>query len=358
MMEQAVPSARVGAFLNESGLRRSSRVYQVAFNGLAVEIGAADAAAAHVMRLSKLPGVKAVYADRLYTTQLYTSTALINAPVVWASWAGAPMPAPTSRSRRWTAAHIMPRRCSDGTGAMTYPPGYGPNGLGLTANNNGKIIVSRAYYRTWDPPVATDNTPLARHRGHPARRAHGFDGGRQCHDGVTYGGTLVGTISGVAPRAYVMSYKVFYDSVNDNGGFYTAEGLAALEDIVMDNADVVNNSWGGGPGSRRRRIADALDTALTNAFDAGVFVSMSAGNSGPGNGTTDHPSRRAISPWRPARRAARYASGKVSVPGRADAAGHRLRHRQLWRAAADWAGFYLHGAAMPASVNPRQYQRL
>jgi hypothetical protein len=124
---------------------------------------------------------------------------------------------------------------------------------------------------------------------------------------------LSGTISGVAPRAYVMSYKVFYDSVNGNSGFYTAEGLAALEDIVMDNADVVNNSWGGGPGSEGGEF-DALDTALTNAFDAGVFVSMSAGNAGPGNGTTDHPSPSYIS-VAASTTSGTYASGKVSVPG-------------------------------------------
>ena len=109
-----------------------------------------------------------------------------------------------------------------------------------------------------------------------------------------------------------MSYKVFYESVNGNSGFYTAEGLAALEDIVLDDADVVNNSWGGGPGSEGGEF-DALDTALTYAFDAGVFVSMSAGNAGPGNGTTDHPSPSYIS-VAASTTGGTYASGNVSVP--------------------------------------------
>ncbi len=76
-----------------------------------------------------------------------------------------------------------------------------------------------------------------------------------------------------------MSYRVFYNSTSGIGSFYTAEGIAALEDIVMDDADVVNNSWGGGPGSEGGEF-DALDTALVNAWNAGVFVSMSAGNAG------------------------------------------------------------------------------
>ena len=308
-MQQAVPSARVSAFLNETGLSEQA-TYQVAFNGLAVEIGAADAAAARDA-LAKLPGVKAVYADRLYTTQLYTSTALINASVLWDQLGGRANAGSNVKVASMDGGAYYAAPMFDGTG-YTYPPGYGPNGLGLTANNNGKIIVSRAYYRTWDPPVATDNTPWPGTSGTP----HGVHTASTAAGNVvtaTYGGTLVGTISGVAPRAYVLSYKVFYDSVNGNSGFYTAEGLAALEDIVMDNADVVNNSWGGGPGSEGGEF-DALDTALTNAFNAGVFVSMSAGNAGPGNGTTDHPSPSYIS-VAASTTSGTYASGKVSVPG-------------------------------------------
>jgi subtilisin family serine protease len=308
VMEQAVPTARVSAFLNEAGVDEQA-TYQVAFNGLAVEVGAADQAAAREA-LAKLPGVKAVYTDRLYTTQLYTSTALINAPVVWNQLGGRANAGANVKVASMDGGAYYAAPMFDGTG-YTYPPGYGPNGLGLTANNNGKIIVSRAYYRTWDPPVADDNTPWPG----PAGTSHGVHTTSTAAGNVvtaTYGGTLVGQISGVAPRAHVMSYKVFYESVNGNSGFYTAEGLAALEDIVLDGADVVNNSWGGGPGSEGGEF-DALDTALTNAFDAGVFVSMSAGNSGPGNGTTDHPSPSYIS-VAASTTGGTYASGNVSVP--------------------------------------------
>jgi hypothetical protein len=54
MMQQAVPSARVSAFLNETGLSEQA-TYQVAFNGLAVEIGAADKQQRRVMRLPNCP---------------------------------------------------------------------------------------------------------------------------------------------------------------------------------------------------------------------------------------------------------------------------------------------------------------
>ena len=82
---------------------------------------------------------------------------------------------------------------------------------------------------------------------------------------------------------------MFYPSASGEIGFYTAEGLAALEDIVKDGADVLNNSWGSGPVAAGGAF-DPLDQALNNAAKAGIFVSMSNGNSGPGLGTPDHPS--------------------------------------------------------------------
>ena len=233
-----------------------------------------------------LVGSEMCIRDRLYAAALYTSTALINAPVVWNQLGGRADAGADVKVASMDGGAYYLAPMFDGAG-YSYPPGYRPNGLGLTANNNGKIIVSRAYFRSWDPPVAEETTPWPGVGG----TSHGVHTASTAAGNVvtaTYGGAPVGQISGVAPRAYVMSYKVFYDSVNGNSGFYTAEGLAALEDIVMDGADVVNNSWGGGPGSEGGEF-DALDTALTNAFDAGVFVSMSAGNAGPGHGTTAGP---------------------------------------------------------------------
>ncbi len=101
-------------------------------------------------------------------------------------------------------------------------------------------------------------------------------------------------MSGVALRAYLMSYRMFYQSVSGDGSFYTAEGLAALEDIIADGADVLNNSWGGG-----RLLGgefDALDAALQNAARAGIVISMSAGNAAPAPALPTTPRPR-LSPW-------------------------------------------------------------
>lgn len=287
-MLAALPGARVSTFINELGAREEA-TYQVVFNGMSIDPGALGREAARV-QLERMAGVKAVYDDIPYVTQLYTSTALINAPMVWNSPdiggienAGAGIRFASMDGGVHKDAPMM-----SGEG-YAYPDGYGPNGLGLTANNNGKIIASRVYFRDWDPPSAGDENPWpgvngTSHGIHTASTAAG-----DVVENADYLGFDVGMMSGVAPKAYVMSYRVFYASVNGNESFYTTEGVAALEDIVKDGAQVVQNSWGEGPISEGGPFAP-LDTALINAVKAGVFVSMSAGNSGPGLGTGDHAS--------------------------------------------------------------------
>ena len=287
-LQSVVPTAAASTFINESGATEQA-AYQVVFNGVSVDVGSMDRAEAR-RQLSQMAGVKAVYLDQPYYTQLYTSTALINAPLLWNN--------PTIGGQQNAGAGVKVASIDggvhkdapmmDGTG-YTYPPGYGPNGLGLTANNNGKIIVSRAYFRPWDPPAPGDENPWPGVNG----TSHGMHTSSIAAGGlvtdVTYLGLEIGPMSGVAPKAYVMSYRVFYASVNGDESFYTTEGLAALEDMVMDGADVVNNSWGAGPVGGGGEF-DPLDQALINATQAGVFVSMAAGNDGPGPSTNNHPS--------------------------------------------------------------------
>ena len=52
-------------------------------------------------------------------------------------------------------------------------------------------------------------------------------------------------VSGVAPRALLMNYKVFYRAESGTEGAREPELIAAFEDAVSDGADVISNSWGG-----------------------------------------------------------------------------------------------------------------
>jgi len=310
-MRTVLADATVATFINEAGATEEAS-YQIVFNGLSVNPGATAREDA-LRTLAKLPGVKNVYFDTPHYTQLYTSTTLINAPTLWNAVGGRTNAGAGIKVASMDGGVHHLAAMMNGTG-YSYPLGYGPNGLGLTANNNGKIIASRAYFRAWDPPAVGDENPWPGVAGTP----HGMHTASTAAGEIvtaTMAGFNLGTISGVAPKAYVMSYRVFYASVNGNESFYTTEGLAALEDIVTDRADVVNNSWGEGPITEGGPF-DPIDLALSNANKAGVFVSMSAGNSGPGLGTVDHPSTDYIS-VAASTTGGTLASGKVSVPNQA-----------------------------------------
>lgn len=314
-MGSVLQGASVGTFVNELGVAEQAS-YQVVFNGLAVDPGSVDRETAK-LKLSKMPGVKAVYYDRAYQTQLYTSTALIGATTVWTSpeVGGAENAGKGVKFASMDGGLHKDAPMFDGTG-WAYPVGYPAGGIGLTSNNNGKIIASRAYFRSWDPPAPGDENPWPGVAGTSHGVHTGSTAAGNCVDNVNYLGYDVGSMCGVAPGAWAMSYRVFYASVNGNESFYTAEGVAALEDIVADGADVVQNSWGEGPISEGG-LFDPLDQALINASNAGVFVSMSNGNSGPNLGTSDHPSPEYIN-VAASTTSGTLASGQVGISGPGD----------------------------------------
>ena len=92
-------------------------------------------------------------------------------------------------------------------------------------------------------------------------------------------GLARGVISGIAPRAHVMAYKVCGDQ-----GCYQSDSVAAIQKAIPDSVNVINFSISGGANP----YADPVELAFLSAYDAGIFVAASAGNSGPGPETVDH----------------------------------------------------------------------
>jgi uncharacterized repeat protein (TIGR01451 family) len=93
-------------------------------------------------------------------------------------------------------------------------------------------------------------------------------------------------VSGVAPHANIIAYDVCLPS-----GCPGSALIAGLNQAVLDGVDVINYSIGGG--SRDPwQSADAL--AMLAAYDAGIFVAVSAGNEGPAPSTVGSP---ANAPW-------------------------------------------------------------
>ncbi len=104
---------------------------------------------------------------------------------------------------------------------------------------------------------------------------------------VTINGSDVGTASGMAPRARVAAYKVCWGR-DGEGGCFGSDSVAAIDQAVADGVDVLNFSISGS----RTSFLDQVEVAFLYAADAGVYVSASAGNSGPSASTVAH-----NSPW-------------------------------------------------------------
>ncbi|MEL7311233.1 MAG: S8 family serine peptidase [Pseudomonadota bacterium] len=102
------------------------------------------------------------------------------------------------------------------------------------------------------------------------------------------GGTAVGQIRGMAPRARISVYKVCWLSPGaTNFSCFFSDSAAATDAAVADGVDVLNFSVG-----TAAAFNDQQDLAFLDATAAGVFVARSGGNDGPGFATTN-----AGEPW-------------------------------------------------------------
>jgi len=121
------------------------------------------------------------------------------------------------------------------------------------------------------------------------------DNGHGTHTASTVAGNAIDveflgeqlTISGVAPHAQIIAYDACYSTAT--GASCAGDDLvAAVQQAVLDNVDIINYSISGG----EVPYNDAVELAFLEAFGSGVVVSASAGNSGPAAGTVAH-----RSPW-------------------------------------------------------------
>nr|ABK25116.1 unknown [Picea sitchensis] len=90
---------------------------------------------------------------------------------------------------------------------------------------------------------------------------------------VDYFGYAKGTARGVVPRARVAMYKIGW-----SGGIVGSDVLAGMEHAISDGVDVMSVSL---TVSSQRFHRDAIALGAFAAAEKGVFVSCSAGNSGP-----------------------------------------------------------------------------
>ena len=159
-------------------------------------------------------------------------------------------------------------------------------------NCNDKLIGARFYYAGFGRNfIATDDFLSPRdgdgHGSHTASTAAGNRVSGVAIDGVQFED---GIATGMAPGAKVAAYKVCWEGKPGiPPGCFNSDSVAAINDAVRDGVDVLNYSIGG---SSESDVLDTVAQAFRGASNAGIYVANSAGNSGPGVSTLDHPA-----PW-------------------------------------------------------------
>ncbi|RAL51150.1 hypothetical protein DM860_005506 [Cuscuta australis] len=97
-------------------------------------------------------------------------------------------------------------------------------------------------------------------------------------------GYAAGVARGMAIHARVAAYKVCWTS-----GCFGSDILAGMEQAILDGVDVLSLSLGGGSVPYYR---DTIAIGAFSAIEKGIFVSCSAGNSGPSKATVAN-----VAPW-------------------------------------------------------------
>ncbi|QOY85784.1 S8 family serine peptidase [Paludibaculum fermentans] len=215
--------------------------------------------AASAQQLAGLPGVKRVEPVERFDLFLMNALPIHQVPQAWAATGGM---ANAGKGIKIAILDTGIDMTHPGfaAGDMTAPDGFpqasSSQNLALT---NGKVIVARSF----------DGAPVTDFEGHGTAVAMTAAGVQ--HESPR------GTISGVAPAAWIGAYRVA--DIAD-GGIYSDTVLRALDWVVQDGMDVVNMSFGslGRFGASHTIYGDAV----RGLADRGIIVVRAAGNtSGP-----------------------------------------------------------------------------
>jgi subtilisin family serine protease len=173
------------------------------------------------------------------------------------------------------------------------PTGFGPppagwagaceagDGFAATDCNN-KLIGARFYVDGFGAGnvVPTEFLSPRDSDGHGTHTATTAAGNENVQ--AVLAGKPVATISGIAPRARVAVYKVCWQAPGaPTSSCFFSDSAAATEQAMIDGVDILTFSVG-----TAFSFIDPQDLAFLFATDAGIFVSRSAGNEGPGPETT------------------------------------------------------------------------
>ena len=250
--------------------------------------------AANSMRA--LPGVRRVERMRPYKLLANRALDLVNTRAGWARITGGETNAGAGVRIGIIDTGIDQKHPAFQDSTLVTPAGFprcGPAEIGDCANwTNNKVVVARSYvnllnfqYGTGAQDTRPDDVTPRDRTGHGTMAAMLAAGVRTPASGVL--------LSGVAPKAYLGSYKVFgAPGVND--GTYSNVIITALNDARGDGMDIVTLSLGSPAGypALERTCGDASNVAcdiqaeavhnatLGTAGSPGITVVVAAGNDG------------------------------------------------------------------------------
>ncbi len=274
VLQEAIPLAEV------------THRYDVVLGGVAARVPGGQ-----LDLVRQLGNVLDIYQDQLLKIDTYRSPTFISAPTTWnklggQSSAGEGVIVGVLDSGIWpeNPAFADP----DPSGKPYAAPPGGPYacefsggtnpGPAFTCNN--KLIGAYRFMDTYETVVGLESYEYSSARdddGHGTHTASTAAGNGKVS--VNLLGNNLGQISGIAPRAHVIAYKVCGEL-----GCYQTDSAAAIQQAIADGVDVLNFSISGG----QNPYSDIVAQAFFDAYEAGIFVAVSGGNSGPGANTVNH----------------------------------------------------------------------
>jgi subtilisin family serine protease len=268
---------------------RTGQSLRTVYGGVAVTV-----AGNRVADLLRLPGVAAVQRNALRQPLTDASPRFIGAPTLYGRLGGA------ANAGKGVIVGVLD------TGAWPEHPSYADRGNlpapppkadgtprvcdfsdnPLTPETdvfecNHKLISGQPFLDTYGEIIGFDEEPYpdsARDsNGHGTHTSTTAAGGPVAHANPL--GVDRGRIHGIAPGAHVAVYKVCGIQ-----GCFNSDSANAVAQAILDGVKSINFSISGGTDP----FTDPVELAFLDAYAAGVHVSASAGNEGPGPDTVNH----------------------------------------------------------------------